>query len=184
MKVGKVVIAMLLFCGCSVAAMAQAVTPAPAPLPEPVVQHFTISVNAGGYGDAKGTKPVTIAGMSVQVTQNFSAGYNHIWDPNDSSAPVYKLGVGNYTRELGSLCHYCAHHFVFDTTRILTTFQGGVGTVKYNGVSKLGGTLGAFVNIPLADHVSFQLLGYQRLFGVGPTTINRNQVNTGMYFTF
>lgn len=163
-----------------VAAQAQT----PAPTPTPVVQNFAVSVNAGGYGDSGTTKPVTVAGMAVQVTANFSAGYNHIWNPNDSSDPVYKLGVGNYTRELASLCSFCKNHFVFDTTRELITFQGGVGTVKYHGVSKLAGTAGAFINIPLADHVSYQLLGYQRLFGVGSPTLNRNQINTGVYFTF
>lgn len=178
----RAIIVMGLFLAGSVSAFAQ--TPVPAPAPEPVVQNFAVSVNAGGYGDNKGTKPVTVAGMAVQITANFSGGYNHIWDPSDSSAPVYKLGVGNYTRELGSLCPICKRHFVFDTTKELITFQGGVGVVKYQGVSKLAGTLGGFINIPMANHISYQLLGYQRLFGVGSPTLNRNQINTGIYWTF
>jgi hypothetical protein len=155
------------------------------PLPAPVVQHFVISVNAGAYGDNKGTTtPLTIAGIAVQITPNFSGGYNHIWDPNDSTNPVYKLGVGNYTKQLAELCSFCRNHFVFDTTQILGTFHGGIGTVTYGGHSKVAGDLGGFLSIPLSNHTSYQLLGYQRLFGVGSPTLNRNQVTTGVFWTF
>lgn len=165
----------------------------PAPAPAPAVQYFTISVNAAGYNGVKGMTPVTIAGAAVQLTPNLSVGYNQIFNPNDSSSAKFELGVANYTRELGSLCSYCKNHFLFDTTNFLITFQGGAGRVSYtlpgatSSSRHVAEDFGVFASIPMASHVSFQVLGYQVIHGAGTTTLTRNvtqQVSSGLYFTF
>src|SRR5882672_7024533 len=54
---------------------------------EPAVQHFVISESAAGYGDAKGSTAVNLAGVAVQITNNVSAGYFQITNPTDGTAP-------------------------------------------------------------------------------------------------
>ena len=163
-------------------------TPAPAPKPAPAVQHFVISVNAAGYNGQKGMQATTIAGTALQLTTNLSVGYEQIFNPSDSTQPKYRMGVANYTRELKSLlCTRLSSKLVFDSSNILVTFQGGAGKVTFANVNRIAEMGGAFINIPLADHVSFQVLGYQVLHGQGTTTLTRNvtgQVTSGLYFTF
>lgn len=184
----KLPIALFLLLFCATPSRAQ--TNVAPPL---VFQHFVVSVNAAGYGTDKGMVPVTILGTAIQLTTNLSVGYNQIFDPSTAANPNYHLGVVNYTRELGDICPFCKDHFVFDTTSILTTFQGGAGKVVYTlpGASSSSGhiaaTVGAFVSIPLSDHMSFQLIGVQGLFGAGNTRLTRNvtqQISSGIYFTF
>jgi hypothetical protein len=184
--VKKLAIAFVLFLGLAVASLAQTVAPAPAP--EPVVQHFVISVSASGYGGQKGTQAESIAGTALQLTPHVSVGYNQIFNPSDSTQPKYRLGVVNYTRELHDLLGAkLSSKFVFDTTRLIVTFQGGAGKVSYEGVNRIAETGGAFLSFPLADHVSFQLVGYQVLHGQGTSTLTRSttgQMSSGLYFTF
>jgi hypothetical protein len=183
-KYTKLALVLLL---CSVAAKAQT------PLPPPPVQHFVISVNAAGYNGNSGMTPLTIMGTALQLTPSVSVGYNQIFDPTSGTNPNFKLGVVNYSRELGDICPFCKNHFVFDTTNILITLQGGAGKVSYTlpgastSTSHIAGTFGGFLSIPLQDHVSFQLIGYQGLFGAGTTRLTRNvtgQISSGLYFTF
>jgi hypothetical protein len=186
-RLAKLALALLFFSGGI--AKAQVITPLQ---PPPAIQHFVISVSAAGYNGMKGEQPVTIMGAALQLTPNVSVGYNQIFNPADSTQPYYRLAVANYTRELGDVCPFCKTHFVFDTTSILLTVQGGLGKVSITppglpGVSHIAETIGGFVNYPLADHVSFQVIGYQLLHGQGTTTLTRNmtqQVSSGLYFTF
>lgn len=161
---------------------------APAPTPEPAIQHFVISVSAANYNGAKGSQPESIAGTALQLTSNLSVGYNQIFNPADSTQPKYRLGVVNYSRELHDLLgSKLSSKFIFDTTRLIVTFQAGAGKVSYDGANHIAETAGAFISLPLADHVSFQLLGYQVLHGQGTSTLTRNvsgQMSSGLYFTF
>jgi hypothetical protein len=156
-------------------------------------QYFVISVSAAGYGGQKAVQPVTIVGTAVQLTTNLSVGYNQIFNPNDSTAPKYNLGVVNYTRQLAEICSFCKSHFVFDTTQVLITGQAGLGRVSMTlpgetvSTSHIAEIVGAFINYPLANHVSMQLLGLQYLHGQGNTTLTRSntyQISAGPYFTF
>lgn len=185
----KVISACLLFLGSAVCACAQATgAGAPAPTSEPAIQHFVISVSAANYDGAKGSQPESIAGTALQLTSNLSVGYNQIFNPADSTQPKYRLGVVNYSRELHDLLGAkLSSKFIFDTTRLIVTFQAGAGKVTYDGANHIAETAGAFISLPLADHVSFQLLGYQVLHGQGTSTLTRNvtgQMSSGLYFTF
>ena len=181
MKYRMVLLAVLVLF-CSSAGFSQT------PAPEPVVQHFVISVSAANYNGQGGSQAESIAGTAVQLTKNLSVGYNQIFNPADSTQPKYKLGVANYTRELHDLLGAkLSSKFIFDTTRLLVTFQAGAGKVNYEGVNRIAETGGAFLSVPLADHVSFQVLGYQVLHGQGTSALTRNvtgQLSSGLYFTF
>jgi len=159
----------------------------------PTPQYFVISVSAAGYGGQKSVQPVTIAGTAVQLTSNLSVGYNQIFNPNDSTAPKYNLGVANYTRQLAEVCSYCKNHFVFDTTQVLLTGQFGAGKVSMTptgsnvSTSHIAEIVGGFISLPMANHVSMQVLGVQYIHGTGTTTLTRNntyQISAGPYFTF
>src|SRR5258706_8240043 len=110
-----------LFLSLCLAVVSFGQTPAPAP-----AQHFVISANAAGYGDAKGTSAVSLAGAAFQVTKDVSAGYLQVSNPTDSKAPVYHLGVLNYTREVRALIgSKLSSKLVFHTTNWLFPFHGG-----------------------------------------------------------
>lgn len=176
----RVAIAVGLFLCWSVSAFAQTVAPTP-------TQHFVISANASGYGGAKGTQAVSLAGAAFQVTKDVSAGYLQVFNPTDSTQPKYHLGVLNYTRELRALIgSKLSSKLVFDTTNWLVTFQGGAGKVNYEGVNRIAEVGGVFLTRPVANNLSLTC-GYQILHGQGTSVITRNNSfapSVGLNFTF
>jgi hypothetical protein len=168
----------VLAAGLALAGRASAQTP---------TQHFVISVNAAGYGDAKGTTAVSLAGVAFQVTKNVSAGYFNISNPTDSTAPKYHMGSLQYTRELNALVgKKLSAKLLFDTTNWLVTFQAGAGKVTYAGVNRIAEVGGIFVSRPVANNLQL-VCGYQVLHGQGTSVLTRNVSSVptvGLTFTF
>jgi len=155
--------------------------------PAPVVQHAVISVDAAGYGSAKGTQAVSLVGGAFQFTSNVSLGYLRVSNPADSTQPVYNLGVANYSRELKALLgSKLSSKLAFDSSNFVVTFQAGGGKVNYAGASHVAEVGGIFLTRPVANNLALTC-GYQVLHGQGTSILTRNTSSVptvGLNFTF
>jgi hypothetical protein len=116
MKQAFAVLAVLLF---AVALHAQA----PA---VPPVTHFIVSGNAVGFNGAGGTSAASLDTAGIQVTANFSAGYEYLGIP--AAGEHWEMGAVNYTRTASALLGQRITDAVFfNLKNINVSFVGRLG---------------------------------------------------------
>lgn len=149
--------------------------------------HFTVSGTGASFTGATGTSAVAIAGVNVQMTPNFSAGYKHYQIPAINAR--FEMGVIDYSRSLDKLVgSKIASKFTFDLSKINVTFEGGGGKLLQPTANRIAETGGVFLAYPLSDHVSLQLVGVTVLHGgiqTGFVTVSTTEtVGSGLSFSF
>lgn len=180
MKVGKVVIAMLLFCGCSVAAMAQAV------LPDTPQAKVVAGVSAIGFKGAGGTHTGTAVYAGLQVTPTITASYEQI---NVTDVGYrFELALATYSNSADHFVgKYITSHSLLDWSNYVLSVGGGAGKLLTPNGNHIAETLTASLSYPLpGGKASLQVIGYQYLhapnFSGTIQTNNTQQVTTGIMF--
>jgi hypothetical protein len=170
----------------SMSVSAQTPTP-PTPPPDAPIQHLVINASAVGFNGPSGTQAASVMGAGLQLTKRVSLGYLHVTIPAVSAR--FELGVANYTAPLSAvLGKKLSSKFIFDTSLINVTFQGGMGKLLQPTANRIAETAGVYITYPIASHVSFQVIGGQFVHGgVQSGLITRNYnaaVSTGLNFYF
>jgi hypothetical protein len=179
----KFLSALVLALVLSFSAHAQSTTPPAAP----PTQIFTFSGNLSGFSGATATNGAVIATAAIQVTNQVSAGYEHIAISGINSR--FELGVIGYTRTLNALLGpTLSNKLLFDPSQIGVTFTAGAGKVLEPTANRIAETVGVHISYPLTNNMSVQVIGVDFLHGGGNTgfiTSNFAQaVSTGLNIHF
>jgi len=134
----------------------------------PPTQLFTFSGNISGFSTGSSTSGAVVATAALQLTNQFSAGYEHIQISSINSR--YELGVVAYTRTLDTLLGTSlSSKLLFDPSQIGVTFSGGLGKVLEPTANRIAETLGVHISYPLTTNMSIQVIGIDFLHGGGHT---------------